>query len=67
MTGGGYLYLDPAAGEYAGALELTIEKIGVKAIGMLSTKMPDGSPGWSLLLFLYFQLPPIQLSFGFTL
>jgi hypothetical protein len=67
VTGGGYLYLDPAAGEYAGALELTIEKIGVKAIGMLSTKMPDGTPGWSLLLFLYFQLPPIQLSFGFTL
>jgi hypothetical protein len=67
VTGGGYLYFDPAAGEYAGALELTIEKIGVKAIGMLSTKMPDGSPGWSLLLFLYFQLPPIQLSFGFTL
>jgi hypothetical protein len=67
VTGGGYLYLDPAAGEYAGALELTIEKIGVKAIGMLSTKLRDGSPGWSLLLFLYFQLPPIQLSFGFTL
>ena len=67
VKGGGYLYLDPAAGEYAGALELTIENIGIKAIGMLTTKMPDGSDGWSLLLFLFFQLPPIQLTFGFTL
>ena len=34
---------------------------------MLTTKLPDGKPGWSLLLFLYAQIPPIPLVFGFTL
>ena len=67
VVGGGYLYLDPQRGEYAGALELQIGKIGIKAIGMLTTKLPDGKPGWSLLLFLYAQIPPIPLVFGFTL
>jgi len=67
VKGGGYLFSDTARGEYAGALELKIGPVGVKAIGILSTRMPDGSPGWSLLLMIYGQFPPIQLSFGFTL
>lgn len=71
IKGGGYLYIDPAKGEYAGVLELKIDlpavKIGVKAIGILSTRMPDGSDGWALLLLVYGQFPPIQLSWGFTL
>lgn len=71
IKGGGYLYIDPAKGEYAGVLELKIDlpavKIGIKAIGILSTKMPDGSDGWALLLLIYGQFPPIQLSWGFTL
>ena len=71
IKGGGYLYMDPAAGEYAGALELKIDlpivKVGIKAIGVLTTRMPDGSDGWALLLLIYGQFPPIQLSWGFTL
>lgn len=71
VKGGGYLYIDPAKGEYAGVLELKIDlpavKIGIKAIGVLTTKMPDGSDGWALLLLIYGQFPPIQLSWGFTL
>jgi hypothetical protein len=67
VKGGGYLYVDPARNEYAGALELTFFSVSVKAIGLLSTKLPDGSPGWSLLLLIYGQFPPIQLSWGFTL
>jgi hypothetical protein len=39
-------------------------QIGVKAIGLLSTKNPGG---WSLLLIITAQLPSIQLGFGFTL
>ena len=39
-------------------------QIGVKAIGILTTKNPVG---WSLLLMIYGQFPPIQLSWGFTL
>lgn len=65
-TGGGllyYNYYNPDREEYAGTLELQLGKIGVKAIGVLST----GPGDWSLLLLLYAQIPPIQLAFGFTL
>ena len=69
VKGGGYLFMDAPRGEYAGALELTIGPVAVKAIGILSTKVPqpDGSNGWALLLLVYGQFAPIQLSFGFTL
>jgi hypothetical protein len=69
VKGGGYLYFDHVRGEYAGALELTIGPVSVKAIGVLSTKvpLPDGGTGWALLLLLYFEFPPVQLGFGFTL
>ncbi|APW36747.1 hypothetical protein RD110_05700 [Rhodoferax koreense] len=64
VQGGGYLYVDPARGEYAGVLELKLMAIGVKAIAILSTKT---EAGFSLLLLIYGQFPAIQLSFGFTL
>lgn len=68
FKGGGFLYLDAEKGEYAGGLELEFKDVlTVKAIGILSTRMPDGSPGFSLLLILTGEFPPIQLSFGFTL
>ncbi len=34
---------------------------------MLSTKLPDGSDGWSLFLSLTATFPSLQLGFGFTL
>ena len=34
---------------------------------MLDTKLPDGSDGFSFLLIITFEFPPIQLGFGFTL
>lgn len=64
VKGGGYLYVDAPRGEYAGVLELKMMAIGVKAIAILSTK---SEAGFSLLLLIYGQFPPIQLSFGFTL
>ena len=68
VKGGGFLFIDVERGEYAGALELQFAKFGLKAIAILSTRMPDGSAGWSLLLLIYGQFfPPIQLSWGFTL
>jgi hypothetical protein len=68
VAGGGYISFDPDKGEYAGVLELSLADIvQVKVIGILDTKMPDGSPGYSLLLIITFDLPPIQLGFGFTL
>ncbi|HSM88044.1 MAG TPA: DUF6603 domain-containing protein [Candidatus Limnocylindrales bacterium] len=68
VKGGGYLFFDPDKGEYAGVAELSIaEIVSVKAIGLITTKMPDGTPGFSLLLIITTDFPPIQLGFGFTL
>jgi hypothetical protein len=67
VTGGGYLFFDPDRGEYAGAAELSAGMLSLKAIGLLTTRLPDGRPGFSLLLVVTADFPPIQLGFGFTL
>ena len=67
VTGGGYISFDPVKGEYSGALELSLLSISIKAVGVLDTKLPDGTPGFSFLIILTFDLPPVQLGFGFTL
>jgi hypothetical protein len=68
LAGGGYLSFDPAKGQYAGVLDAALlDVIQIKIIGLLDTQNPDGSPGYSLLLIITFDFPPIQLSFGFTL
>ena len=68
FKGGGFLMLDSEKGEYAGALELDFNGLfSVKAIGIINTKMPDGSKGFSLLIVIAAEFTPIQLSFGFTL
>jgi hypothetical protein len=69
VQGGGYLYFDPDRGEYAGALQLEIaDFLSVAAIGLISTKMPDASSSFSLLIIMTADFGPgIQLSFGFTL
>ncbi len=67
VTGGGYISFDPAKGEYSGALELSLLGLSIKAIGVLDTRLPDGTAGFSFLIILTFDLPPVQLGFGFTL
>lgn len=69
VTGGGFLSIDAAAGEYAGALELEFaEFLSLKAIGLITTRMPDGSTGFSLLVVITAEFPGgLQLGFGFTL
>ncbi|MFE9775610.1 DUF6603 domain-containing protein [Streptomyces sp. NPDC005931] len=70
VSGGGFLSHDPARGEYAGALSLRLAGfIDVKAIGLISTRMPDGTPGFSLLVVLTAEFGGIglQLGYGFTL
>ncbi|MGE8165997.1 DUF6603 domain-containing protein [Paraburkholderia sp. NPDC080076] len=61
VKGGGYLAVDATG--YAGTLELKLLAIDVKAICVLSTT----ETGYSLLLLIYGEFPPVQLSFGFTL
>lgn len=68
VKGGGYLFFDFDNEEYAGALELSFLKlVTVKAIGLITTRMPDGSKGFSLLILVSAEFTPIQLGFGFTL
>lgn len=69
VKGGGYLFIDPDRGEYAGALELRIlDFLSVTAIGVITTKLPDGSKGFSFIAIISVEFNPgIQLGFGFTL
>jgi len=69
IAGGGFLSFDAERGEYAGALELELaDFLAVKAIGLITTRQPDGRPGFSLLLVLTAEFPTgLQLGAGFTL
>ena len=69
VRGGGYLRIDVDRGEYAGVLQLAIlEIVEVTAIGIINTKMPDGSDGFAFLAIISVEFNPgIQLGFGFTL
>jgi hypothetical protein len=74
ITGGGYIFFDPENEQYAGILQLSFKTIGITAIGLLTTRLPDpaGPPGstkkgFSLLIIITVDLPPIQLGYGFTL
>ncbi len=69
VKGGGYLYFDFEKEEYAGALELSIANfLTLTAIGLVTTRMPDGSKGFSLLIIITVEFGTgIQIGFGFTL
>jgi hypothetical protein len=69
VKGGGYLYFDFDKEEYAGALELVFASfLTLTAIGLVTTRMPDGSKGFSLLIIITAEFGTgIQLGFGFTL
>jgi hypothetical protein len=68
VAGGGYILFNPDKGQYAGVVDVALaEIIQVKIIGVLDTILPDGSMGFSFLLIITFDFPPIQLGFGFTL
>lgn len=67
ISGGGFLAVDVPNGRYAGILQLEASIVSVTAIALLDTKLPDGSKGFSFLILVSVELPPIQLGFGFTL
>lgn len=69
VKGGGYLFFEPEEERYGGALELVIaEKISVVAIALITTRFPDGSKGFSLLLLISVEFSPgIALGMGFFL
>ena len=69
VKGGGYLMLDFDKGQYAGALELDFQGLfSFSAVGIITTKFPDGSEGFSLLLLINVTFDtPIALGFNFYL
>jgi hypothetical protein len=67
VTGGGSLVFDPDRGMYAGAMQLSFEGIEVRAVGLLTTRLPGGAAGFSLLVLVSADFPPVQLGLGFML
>jgi hypothetical protein len=68
FVGGGFLLFDSEKGEYSGGLELVFkEQFAIRALGIITTKMPDGTRGFALLLLITSDIPPIALPFGFML
>lgn len=69
ISGGGLLYHDAAQHLYAGVLELTLRSgLSLKAFGLIATRMPDGSKGYSLIVFITAEgFNPIPLGMGLTL
>jgi hypothetical protein len=68
VKGAGFILNDYERGRYAGGLSLSIaDVVSVDALGLITTKLPDGSEGFSMLVILTATFPPIQLGFGFTL
>ena len=70
VEGGGFLLFDRDKGQYAGILQinLNLERVSMtlKAVGLINTKLPDGTKGFSLVVILTaeFMWP---LGLGFTL
>jgi len=67
VAGAGFLTFDFDEGRYAGALALRIYEISLSAFGIIETKLPDGSEGFSFAIIISAKFTPIPLGFGFTL
>ncbi|NOQ70574.1 MAG: hypothetical protein GQ574_01145 [Crocinitomix sp.] len=68
ISGGGYVFLDFEKGRYVGVAELRIkDKVTLKVIGIITTKLPSGEKGNSILLLVTAEFTPQDLAFGFTL
>lgn len=69
FVGGGFLFFDRENQEYAGVIQLAIaEKFNLKAIGLITTRLPGGEEGFSIIAIASVEFAPgIQLFWGFTL
>jgi hypothetical protein len=66
LSGGGFIERDEVKPQYAGMLELGFYSFKLLAFGLLATVLPTG-PGYSLIIMVDAEFPPVQLGFGFTL
>jgi Family of unknown function (DUF6603) len=69
VSGGGFLFHDKVQQVYAGVMQLSLkERITVKAFGLIATKMPDGSKGYSIIVFITVEdFQPIPVGMACTL
>lgn len=67
VTGGGFLRFDPDEERYSGVVQLRAGDVAVDAVGLLTTRLPDGGEGFSLLVLVAGEFTPIRLGLGFTL
>ncbi len=72
ITGGGFLELDFDNHRYAGVLDFKLDlkkrDIGLVAVGLINTRLPNGEKGFSMLISIgIFFNPSVPLFFGFTL
>ena len=65
--GGGYLFLDPDKGEYAGVLQIDFGRSSLTAIGILTTKDVPGTDNWALLMILFAKTAAPTPGLGFVL
>jgi Family of unknown function (DUF6603) len=62
VSGGGFLFFDREKEEYAGVLQLDFGRLSLTAIGLLTTRLPEGGEGYSFLIIFSLELdPPLQL------
>jgi hypothetical protein len=66
VTGGGFLGHDEAKHEYSGVLQLQFIDLALQAFGLITTQVA-GRSGYSLLVLVDAEFPPVQLGWGFTL
>ncbi|HEX8145044.1 MAG TPA: DUF6603 domain-containing protein [Pyrinomonadaceae bacterium] len=68
FKGGGFMDFEPEDESYSGILELDYQgKFSLKAFGLLTTRLPNGQDGFSLIIIINSEFTPIQLGFGFKL
>jgi len=69
VSGGGFLFHDAVTQSYAGVMQVSVyEVLTLTAFGLIATRMPDGSRGYSLLIFITAEdFRPIPLGMGFNL
>ena len=69
VRGGGYLFFDFEREEYAGIMQLNLlSMVSITAIALITTRLPDGQDGFSLLVIITVEFTPgIQLGMGFAL
>lgn len=68
VKGGGYLRFDAPNERYEGILYLSFGEIALTAIALITTRLPDGSKGFSMLAIIGVEFDPAYaLGYGFFL